>query len=501
MITLEAEVKHTESQNKPVQPPALELVIKLCNALAAEEINYCHWKSNEALDRSANGDNDLDLLVSRIHAQHFTEILYRLGFKETLSVKRDELPGVRDYYGYDVKSGRLIHVHAHFQLILGNDLSKNYRLPLENRYLESSVQGDLFRVPRLEWECVIFVLRMVLKHSTWDSILMRHGRLSPSEERELVYLSAPSALLKAKALLQYLPGLSSNLFEECLQALQPGCSFWMRIKVGEQLQRVLQSSARYPHSTDVLAKFARRVWHPIQRRVFGYKPKNRFASGGLFIAIVGGDGAGKTTLIDELYAWLSGKFEVTKVHMGKPDWSLSTILIRGFLKIGSFLGFYPFEGDIYEESRQPHGLPWFIRAVCTARDRYLTYVRARQFSSNGGLVLCDRFSFLDFMRMDSLQCEQAIPSLKKRNWFHKLLAKWERDYYERIKLPDLLIVLKVEPQIAVQRKKEESEAAVWARSSEVWQLDWRQESAFIIEAGLPRAEVVAQAKALLWTHL
>ena len=86
-------------------------------------------------------------------------------------------------------------------------------------------------------------------------------------------------------------------------------------------------------------------------------------------------------------------FEVKKIHMGKPAWSWTTTVIRGILKIGTLLRLYPFEGDIYEESLQPHGYPWFIRAVCTARDRYLTYIQARRFSSNGSLVLCDRYSF------------------------------------------------------------------------------------------------------------
>jgi hypothetical protein len=118
---------------------ALDLVVKLCEILASKKIDYCHWKSNTFLDRSASGDNDLDLLINLAHAQCFTEILYSMGFKETLIPKDEELPGVRDYYGYDQKSGRLVHVHAHFQLILGNDLSKNYRLPFERAYLQLSV--------------------------------------------------------------------------------------------------------------------------------------------------------------------------------------------------------------------------------------------------------------------------------------------------------------------------------------------------------------------------
>jgi thymidylate kinase len=478
-----------------------ELVRRLCSALKRESIDYCHWKSNAALERSACGENDLDLLISRPDAQRFAEILHRLDFKEALVPKENELPGIRDYYGYDPQSRQLIHVHAHFQLTLGNDLSKNYRLPLEKPYLESAVQGDLFCTPSLEFELLVFVLRMVLKHSTWDAILMQHGHLSKSEARELEYLATPETIVRAHSLLQHIPGLGADLFEDCLQVLQRGCSIWRKIRVGEQLQRVLHASARYPHSYDLILKLTRRIWWPALGRVFKYNPKNRCANGGLFIAIVGGDGAGKTTVIDELSAWLSRKFGVLNVHMGKPDWSWTTIILRGILKIGTLLQLYPFEGDVYEESGQPHGLPWFIRTVCTARDRYLTYVRARRFSSNGGLALCDRFSLPGFLSMDGAQCAQAVASLKTPGRLGYFLAKLEKSYYDRISLPDLLIVLKVNPDVAVGRKTEESEVSVRARSSEVWEADWSAVSGHTVDAGQSKEEVLAQIKSLVWSYL
>ncbi len=480
---------------------ALDLIVRLCRTLAVERIDYCHWKSNAFLDRSASGDNDLDLLVNRGHAQNFTEILYGLGFKESLLHKEEELPGVRDYYGYDQNTGRLVHVHAHFQLIMGSDLSKNYRLPLEKTYLESSVQGDLFRVPASEFELLIFVIRMVLKHSTWDSILIRHGQLSSTERHELDVLSTQRTLSKVESVLPLLPGLNRNQFDLCLQALQPGCPYWIRVKAGEQLQKVLRSCARYPHWHDILLKFWRRVWQTILQRGFKYTPKNRIAHGGLFISIVGGDGAGKTTLIDELNEWLSGKFEVKIFHLGKPVWSWTSIAIRGILKIGMLLRLYPFEGDVYEESFQPHGYPWFIRAVCTARDRYLTYFQARRFSSNGSMVLCDRYPLPGFMKMDGPQCEYAISASKETNGFLNFLAIKEKSYYQRIKLPDLLIVLKADPEIAIQRKPDETKISVRARSTEVWELDWGKVSAVTINANRSKKEILSQVKTLVWENL
>ena len=487
-------------QAAPDQAGALGLVAQLCAALSAEGIDYCHWKSNPFLDRSASGDNDLDLLVSRKHAGEFIAILSSLGFKEALAPAHEALPGVRNYYGYDCGSGRFVHVHAHYQLVMGNDLSKNYRLPVEEKYLRSCSQQELFRVPAPEFELVIFVIRMVLKHSTWDSILMGHGSLSRSEQAELRCLTSPDVLAKAGVALQELGIIEPHLFELCLRAVQPGCPLWTRIRAGEQLQQALASCARRPQAVDIFIKLWRRVWRPIQARAFHYAPKKQFVHGGLFVAIVGGDGSGKTTLLDELSMWLSGTFEVTRLHMGKPQWSLLTKVIRGALKIGTLLHLYRFEGDTYEEAAQQHGYAWFLRAVCTARDRYLTYVRARRDSSNGHVVLCDRYSLPGFLITDGPRCEQGLAN-RKSNAFLRFLARTEASYYQRIRLPDMLIVLKVDPEIAVQRKTDETEASVRARSSEVFLKDWSALSAHVLDARQMKTEILADARRVVWENL
>lgn len=494
------------------------LIDRLCRALEAEKINYCHWKSNNALDRSASGDNDLDLLVSRADRPRFAGILSRLRFKQAIAPAEKMMPGVLDYYDYDEAADKLVHVHAHYQLILGHDMTKNYRLPIETPYLESAVQGDLFKTPAPEFEFIVFVIRMILKHSTWDVILSGEGKLKPSERKELAYLQTRINQDRVYDILKrHLSYINVELFDNCIQALRSNCSTWTRVKAGHQLQTKLKAYTRRPLPIDIFLKLWRRADLALRRRIFKSVHKYRLESGGGMIAIVGGDGAGKSTAVDGLYAWLSKNFATTRVHMGKPAWSWTTMTIRGILKIGNLLGLYPVDSSFRETLNQTSlvspGYPWLLREICKARDRYCTYGKARRFAANGGLVILDRFPLSQLKLMDGPQAERFISQLMdgpnaeqfmsphRASRLAKLLVKREESYYQQTVLPELLIVLRVDPEIAVQRKTDENVTSVRERSTEIWALDWEDTGAHIIDASKSKTDVLTELKALIWSEL
>lgn len=501
----------------PAELPAVGIVARLCQSLLEEKIAYCHWKSNNALDRSACGDNDLDLLVDPADATRFTAILGRLGYRRVNAPLDKQIPGVEDFFGFDEPSGRLIHVHAHYQLALGHDLTKNVRLPIERAYLESSVQGSLFRVPSPEFEYILFVVRMVLKHLTWDAVLWREGTLKSKERAELSFLEAQiDSAQVADILKRHLPYIDPAVFNGCADSLHPGRPLWRRIRAGRRMLASLGTNARLSGPIDAAVKLWRRVALAVRRRIYGRSSKYCLASGGAVVAIVGGDGAGKSTAIDALHAWLSKDLQVAKVHMGKPAWSRTTKLVRAVLKIGNWLGLYPvetsFEETLSQRSLVSPAYPWLLREVCRARDRYWTYVETRRFAAPGGIVILDRFPHPLIQLMDGPQTARFLGRLAEkphsRQWLRpnrtsrlaRALVRLEESYYRQIVPPGLLIVLRVDPEIAVQRKTDENAALVRERSTEIWKLDWDGTRAHVLDASRPRAEVLSQLQSLLWSR-
>ncbi len=496
----------------------LPSVMALCDALQRASIRYCHWKSTNTLDMSAAGDKDLDLLVARTDSLKFSAALSECGFKLAHAPTEKHMPGVLDYLGYDADADKWVHVHAHYQLVAGHDLSKNYRLPIEQPFLESAVQKGIFKVPAPEFEFIVFVIRMVLKHLMWHAIVSGGRRLGTAERQELSYLQNQVVEARVNSILErHLPYLSATLFRNCVDALAPDSSFWCRARAGRQLEARLRACARRARGNELVTIVTRRAASAVLRRIRRVPPGYRLGTGGAAIAIVGGDGAGKSTAVDGLRLWLASYFATRCAHLGRPAWSPFTIAVRGFLKIGHLLRLYGAEASVRdtlaEKSWISPGYAWLIREVCRARDRYWTYVRARRYAANGGIVIFDRFPLAQVELMDGPLARRFVQNLSAAAGAHsflrphsekglvKYLTRLEENYYKEIVPPECLIVLRVDPDTAVHRKPDERECDVRERSAEIWRLNWQHTGAHVIEACKCRKDVLSELKSLIWTQL
>jgi thymidylate kinase len=483
-----------------VQP--LELVEQLCAHLADRGVQYCHWKSNEALAKTLTGENDLDLLVARSDQGRFLEVLAQLGFKAATLPAPREVPAVGHYYGLDRPTGRLVHVHAHFRLVLGDDTTKNFWLPIEKPYLDSCTPHGIFPVPAPEFELAVLILRLVLKHSSWDAMLQARGRLAASEERELVWLrerTDPSTVDAVVA--EHLPSVLP-VWRACCRALDADATVARRVTAAARLARALDTCARRPILKDTALRLVRRTTWGTRRYVVRRPVRKRLVTGGAVITVVGGDGAGKSTAVDGVVGWLSPAFVVRRVHLGRPPKSLTTLAVKGALVVARRAGRFP---DLAEptappaDTASPPSTAWLAWHTLTARDRYRVYARARRVAANGGIVVCDRYPLPQLKSMDGPRTAWArdLPELSRLKAF---LVDREARYYGAFSRPDLLAVLRVDPEVAVLRKRDEEEHYVRRRSTEVWHARW-DDWAVTVDAAQPAEEVLADLRSAVWERL
>jgi hypothetical protein len=152
----------------------LEVARRVLNIFDREGIAYCHWKSNEHLAEGLLGITDLDLLFDRLASLKLARALSEAGFKRFQPTAPRLYPGMEDYIGLDGETGKLIHIHAHYELRLGEKNAKGYRLPWEKHFLERRYlqMPEAAFVPQPELEMIVFLVR---GSETGGQVLCRGG--------------------------------------------------------------------------------------------------------------------------------------------------------------------------------------------------------------------------------------------------------------------------------------------------------------------------------------
>jgi thymidylate kinase len=486
-------------------PAPLALVVELCARLREAGVSYCHWKSNDALHLSASGDNDLDLLVDRRSVQAFLGVLVACGFKQARPARRRPVPGVVHWYGVDAATGRFVHVDAQAQLVLGDDTTKNVQLPIERAYLASCTQGPIFPTPAPEFELAVLVLRLALKHGTWDAAVFGLAPLRGAERRELEYLHARSDPDELRRVVDtHLPQVGWTDWERYCSALLEDRGVAQRLAAGRRVVADATGLMRRRPAADTALRCSRRVTWGLRHYVLGQRNTKRLVAGGGVIAVVGGDGAGKSTMVQGLSGWLNGPLETRVVHMGKPPRSPANLVVKGALlaarSAGLVTDWLPNYPTAQEHAGRAPGRAWLLWQLVTAGDRRRQHRRVRRLAARGDLVVCDRFPLAQVTLMDGPRT-RWVPTAGLSPLDRRLVAAEQRCYAE-ITAPDLLLVLRVDPDVAVARKQGVDPADfVRPRSAEVFGADWAGTDAVVLDAGRPAEEVLAEARAAVWAAL
>ncbi|PMR71865.1 hypothetical protein CR158_17875 [Halomonas heilongjiangensis] len=173
---------------------------------------------------------------------------------------------------------------------------------------------------------------------------------------------------------------------------------------------------------------------------------------GQVLVISGVDGAGKSTVVDNLLSMLEATRRVERVSAGKPQGGRLEAL-RSWLRNSD-------GGGTNGGDRRPRHRARILRdalpSLVLALLRLKVSRRARALARSGVTVVSDRWPTLEHGKMDGPKIATDLPGLTGA--VLRVLAGWEMAIYRRMEPADIAFYLIVDEQVAIQRNAERVKA-------------------------------------------
>jgi thymidylate kinase len=497
----------------------LEIVQKLTRRLDREKIRYCHWKSNEHVDAAVRGQTDLDVLADRAERVKLKQVLGEVGFKQFASVSALKYIDIEDYIAMDEETGTLVHFHLHYQLELGERYLKGYHLPWEELMLSTRIYDREYQIyvadPNLE--TILLVVRAGLKVRNRDRLTHFLGKnyFQGDILREFRWLEQRIDRAKVKQLSQELLGEAASRIvmdaiaeESHLQKLLlPRNPMRSALKPYRLYHPIVSTSLRWTREVqNIFDKVQSRYLHlPV-------KTKRVPVSGrGLTIAILGADGAGKSTVTAEIVKGLSKRIDVFQVYLGSGDGPASMLrlpLIWARKIIKAVRSRKTSEQSPTEKTSHSiknsklyklGNLLWAITLVYEKRGKLK---QARAARDSGMVIVCDRYpqsQIPEFNEGPLLSHEMGNSSR-----IFQAIQDWEVKSYQQMAAampPDLVIKLNVSPEVALTRKQSLPEL-IEKKVAAIQALNFPAQTLVInLDADRPLDDVILQAKHAVWENI
>jgi hypothetical protein len=493
---------------------ALAVLEALFHALAQRGIRCCHWKSNSHLAEAVRGETDLDLLVERSRAETFRQLAVHLGFKPVRAAPGKHYPGVENLLGYDEETGRLVHLHVHYDLVLGQQHVKDYHLPIERQVIAAVTDVDGIPIPAPRMELIILALRAVLKYRLRDALkdlLAIHSPGIPRSIRaEAEWLFHRTTLEEVRRTLDELgPVIPADVVLDIIGRLTSSRERGLRLLVlRERVRRALHPMLRISRSR-ATGRYVAALWRKRTQTVgIGTKRRMTLHGGGTTIGFIGSDGAGKTTIVATIEDWLGRRLDVRSFYMGIPEptvwrWTLKRVARFARAAHGRIGASWGEDRSVCRTLHAVSNLSLGLRRVSEAKSRVRRHREAQRHAKRGAIILFDRYPLPSVpvlgRSMDGPRLEQEItppwsPAVAR-------LVDRERNLYGRITPPHRIVALQVTAAESLRRKPDHDPDGIAAKTEAIRTSVMDGTDLVVIDADQHLDRVISQVKARMWAWL
>ena len=308
---------------------------------------------------------------------------------------------IEDYIGFDQQASTVWHVHTHYRLTLGESHLKGYTItPWASLLLKDRVRGEEnVWVSSPPEELILLLCRISLK-LTWHDIFrnLKHDDLAEfawlkKRTTQESFLSAADRMVGAKS--------KRILFRLFGSELTKNAQFFaLRRSIRKDIQ-VFTSYNRVSSWHTRIKREAFWAYGGIMRKLGlnSFAASRRVSpSGGLVVAVIGCDGAGKSTTVSYALNEFRKKIDVVAIYLGSGDGN-SSLLRKPMKAIAKKVGgkgvghsvekeytekAVSFKSRLYSMAK----IIWAVALALEKKKKLHQLIKAR---NNGVLVLTDRY--------------------------------------------------------------------------------------------------------------
>ncbi len=450
----------------------------LFKTLNKHGVKWCSWKSNQHLDVGIRGDTDLDILFLPEDRSHVKGIMLKSGFVEFKPAEHRGYPGVSDFISFDVQTGKVLHVHAHFLLTLGEKNAKSFIFPWNSVLLENcecSPSDKDVCVLKPCFEILFLIVRDAIKIRTRDNVknLIKPRRYGGKDFwREFEWLKERVVVEDFEYAVNTLFGY--QYYDLLLDALEnPNWSNMRAIKTYVNECGYVHGWKRMgPKRTaytmllhEGYNKFCR-VFEKLKIEQFWVIRRRVLPGEGIVIAFLGADGSGKSTVVKTLQNEWEHKIDVPRFYLGHGDGQKSFYIriVKSFLSFARFLKkrikgheiSKPHTSEIKprETDRKACGYSDFLMAIANVFSKKTLLRKIHRLRQRGYVVICDRWPQNQVAGINDGPLLSSC--LDSKNIIIRTIANWENKQFQYLGAfhPDLAIKLIASLDVALARKPE-----------------------------------------------
>ena len=500
---------------------------KLFQSFEKESILYLHFKSNTNLEESLINKADYDVLVEKRRILDVERIITENNGKRHNPPHIGNYPGVDNWLVFDDNSGEIFHLHLHYQLATGKFLVKDYILPWEDilfsTRIKDSQSGIFITDPSLE--LILLATRCVLKSKPFDFIKKILGIYSipKSLKKEWDDLYEKSDYENLKRYIECLFPKKSNQMVSYLSKERLSNNDYRGIHciVRDEMRvhrRLSPIASVFKSSIYRIEDLSHKLWS----RKFNGTPiiKKTSLQGGLIIAFIGVDGAGKSTISNDISKWIGRKIECKRFYMGTGDGK--TTLFASLLKRINVQMPKTNKNQLGKvddtKNEKDYKKLSFIKSPFLFLKKYMKMCLIMsveknnlkkiktiyRYKLNGGISVLDRFPQVEIEgQNDGPKMPTFIKFFGDKKYVRKRMLQESR-YLDIVKVvkPDIIFRLNISVETCLNRKPENTNRVMFEKKiSDLNRLHFQNANIVNIDAEKTYSEELLTIKKYLWNYI